>query len=149
MKKIITGILMLALVFSLAACGSEKNNDDDVGIGGDVVQGAEDNNAGADEDFKLEVKEDDHTVVFTADVITFVFTHDGENVTGYTTYTEYDSAEDAKTVADTYKALKDQFVERGIKSVTAKGKYLITEYLESGFAYKTYEDLKVVADMFK
>ncbi len=155
MKKLFALLLTLCMLLSFAACGgsddkketsADNSKQESISDNGGKTDEKEDNGSA---DFTLDVKEDDHTVVFTIATVTQVYTHDGENVTGYTSYTDCGDAETAKAVADSMDLSDSYYSGMGMKSVTAKGKYLVQEYTEEGFAYKTYESLMEAAETYK
>ena len=164
MKKFLALILALLMVLSLAACGASKEDTQDAessqqeesssqtaaGSSSEQTQEdpdpvAEDNGA---DDYQFDVKEDDHTVVISTDSVIMVFTHDGENVTGYTGYVDCGSAAAAKAKVDEVNNAAAFKEEEGIKSVTAKGKYAVIEYTQEAFAVTTYEELHELAELY-
>lgn len=161
MKKFLALLLAVMMVLSLVACGAQKDEDaqdaedqqqEEVIPQDEEKNDAEDTEPVTDDedDYVFDIKEDDHTVVITTDDVIMVFTHDGENVTGYTGYVDCGSAANAKTrVAEVKAAGETYFDEEGIKSVTAKGKYAVVEYTEKAFEVTTYEELHNLAEMLK
>lgn len=164
MKKIWMMLLALTMMLSLAACGaSGKENETKEQQNGEVISGSEEKvteadttagseentTAAAEEDYQFDVKEDDHTVVITANALIMVFTHDGEKVTGYTAYTDLGTAESAKTRAREIQDAPAIWEQEGIKSVTSKGKYVIIEYTEKAFSVTSYEELHALAEQYK
>ena len=150
MKKLLIVLLALIMVISLAACG-ENDNDTQEGENATSEQGdsVPDNKENSDDDYTFDIKEDDHTVVITIANTIQVYTHDGVNVTGYTTYADCGDAETAKTVASSINLNDSYYAGMGIKSVQAKGKYVVQEYTEEGFPCTTYEELHSLAEQYK
>ena len=159
MKKLFALLLTLCMLLSFADCGgndskqSADNNtpkesaSDSTGenASGKADEKEDDNTA----DFTLDIKEDDNTVVFTVGNITQVYTHDGDTITGYTTYTDCGDADTAKAVANSIDLSDSYYEGLGMKSAIAKGKYLVQEYTEEGFTYKSYNDLMEAAETYK
>lgn len=150
MKKFLIVLLALIMVISIAACG-EKNNDTPDGGNTTPEQGdsGSDTNENSDDDYTFDIKEDDHTVVITIANTIQVYTHDGVNVTGYTTYVDSGDAETAKAVANSINLNDSYYANMGMKSVKAKGKYVVQEYGAEGFPCTTYEELHSLAEQYK
>ncbi|MCQ2771297.1 MAG: hypothetical protein MJ236_05810 [Clostridia bacterium] len=144
MKKIIIILMALTIFVFFVACGSIG---DDSGNDTNQVTDNEGNkdNVENNEEFVLNVKEDNHTVVITIGNTTHVFTHDGTNVTGYKTYIDYGDKEVAKIVESSLKGNLDE----GINSVEANGGYVVINYNQDGFLYTTYEDLMEYSNILK
>lgn len=160
MKKFLALLLALVMVLSLVACGAPKNDDtqdaEDQQQEDTIPQDGEKNDAedtepaaDSEDDYTFDIKEDDHTVVITIANTIQVYTHDGANVTGYTTYVDAGDAETAKAVAKSIDLNDSYYSNMGIKSVTAKGTYVVQEYDAEGFPCTTYEDLHYLAEQYK
>ena len=146
MKKILIVLLALIMAISIAACGG-KNTDTNTTSGqGDSVPGNKEN---SDDGYTFDIKEDDHTVVITIANTIQVYTHDGVNVTGYTTYADCGDVETAKAVAGAINPNDEYYAGMGLKSVTTKGSYVVQEYDAEGFPCKTYEELHILAEQYK
>lgn len=168
MKKFIAFLLMAMMAVSLIACGKSKDTETDTSENvseentneQNETEPSEDTEEAKDntdetpletlpEDFVLDVKDDDHTVVFTIANTVQVYTHDGTSVTGYTTYVDAGDKEAAQTLLEIALLREDNYEEEGIKKVELKGNYLVTEYLEKAFPYTTYEELHAAAEMLQ
>lgn len=144
MKKLIAIVLAVLVMFTLVACGGQK---DENGENTDPPQQTADNGG---DDYTFDVKEDDHTVIIYISNTYQVFTHDGVNVTGYTIYTDCGDAETARMLAASVIDPADEYYAgSGVKSVTCKGKYLVQNYDEKGFLCKTYEELHTLAEQYR
>lgn len=150
MKKLLIVLLALIMVIPLAACGG-KNNDTQDGENTTPEQGdsVPDTKENSDDDYTFDIKEDDHTIVITIANTIQVYTHDGVNVTGYTTYVDSGDIETAKTVASAINPNDSYYAGMGLKSVTTKGKYVVQEYDTEGFPCTTYEELHSLAEQYK
>lgn len=150
MKSVFAIMLALITLLSLAACGGKNN---DTPNGGNTTPQQGNSGSDADEDsndrYQFDIKEDDHTVIITIANTIQVYTHDGTNVTGYTTYSDCGDAETAKAVASAINPNNSYYANMGLESVTTKGKYVVQEYSEKGFPCKTYEELHSLAEQYK
>lgn len=150
MKKFFAIMLALIMVISLVACGGKHNDTPDGGNTTPEQKNPGSNTEGnSNDNYQFDIKEDDHTVVITIANTIQVYTHDGVNVTGYTTYVDSGDAETAKAVANSINLNDSYYANMGIKSVKAKGKYVVQEYGAEGFPCKTYEELHSLAEQYK
>lgn len=151
MKKIILLALAVLMVFAFAACGESIEDPENAkNITSEQQEISTSSTQGDnDDDYIFDIKEDDHTVIITIANTKQVYTHDGVNVTGYTTYVDSGDAKTAKVVANSINLEDEYYANLGIKSVKSKGKYLIQEYSEEGFPCKTYEELHDLAEQYK
>ena len=149
MKKFLIVLLTLILAVSLAACGKENNNTQD---GENTAPKQDDPGSDAEgtnnDNYRFDIKEDDHTVIITIANTIQVYTHDGVNVTGYTTYVDSGDAETAKAAASSIDLNDSYYAGMGLKSVTTKGSYVVQEYSEEGFPCRTYEELHTLAEQY-
>ena len=148
MKKFLIVLLALMMTVSLAACGGKNDNTEDGGTP-DSGNSGTNTEGSSDADYKFDIKEDDHTVIITVGNTIQVYTHDGVNVTAYTTYVDCGDVETAKAVAGAININDSYYESLGLKSVKTKGSYVVQEYSEKGFACKTYEELHDLAEMYK
>ena len=148
MTKAVLLLLTLGLVLSLAACGSESGESGEDGGNGGAAQGEAKNNDN-DGEYVFNITEDDHTIIWEIETTKFIFTHDGTNVTSYTTYLDMEDKETADQIVAMYKTLIENNTDEGFKEVYRKGTYVVVEYEQEAFPYTTYEELKEVADIMK
>lgn len=148
MKKILVFLLALAMLLSLVACGEATEEP-----GSSTSQQQEESSSitegDSDSDYQFDIEEDDNTVIITIGNTIQVYTHDGVNVTGYTTYVDSGDADTAKAVASAIDINDSYYEGMGLKSVTTKGKYVVQEYNEEGFPCTTYEELHDLAEQYK
>lgn len=149
MKRIICILLSALMLLSLAACGS-KGKDNDAKEDGPAAAAADNGgeNAGAEggasdsDDFTLEVTEEaDRFIWRITDDTYWVIKHDGKKVTDFETWIYSDSAEDAKTLAESFQVLVNT-PDSGMKGIYAKGRYLVYVFTEDRFPVQTYEEAK-------
>ena len=100
-----------------------------------------------EEEFEYELREDDHTLAWESDGMIIEIAHDGKNITGYKTYSKCASKEEAKDSAKTFEYLNKLSDTPMYKSVEAKGKYLVLDYVE--LPYQTYEEVKTIFDIMQ
>lgn len=147
MKKIAAALIAVLLICSFTACGAkqEENSQESDAQNTDVTTVV----AGADDSYVFDIKEDDHTFVFSMANTYHVYTHDGKKITGYCLYSDVGSAEQAQAAASQVDVNDDYFKSMGYKSVATKGKYMIVEFTEEGFEYKSFEELKEAYEEYK
>ena len=150
LKNAVLLLLSLMLVVSLAACGGESGESGENGEDGNggAAQG-EAKNGGDDGEYVFNITEDDHTIIWEIETTKFIFTHDGTNVTSYTTYLDMEDKETADEIVVMYKTLIENNTDEGFKEVYRKGTYVVVEYEQEAFPYTTYEELKETADIMK
>ena len=159
MKKILALLLAAMMLLALVSCTNGNTNDPE-GTSADAenttepsetdpagTDPAETTESGEDDDFIFDIQEDDNTIIWAVDRVTYVYHHDGVNVTSYECFFEFETIEEAQSSVNTYQALLGSSDE--LKSVTRKGKYMVLSYNESAFPYSDYETLKIVSDAIK
>lgn len=149
MKKLFITMLALIMMISLVACDLTDNGNQDDDVTDQWEPGEQGSKENSDDGYRFDITEDDHTVIIIIGNTRQVFTHDGVNVTGYTTYVDCEDAETARLVAGSINPNDSYYAGLGLKSVTVKGQYVVQEYSEEGFPCKTYEELRDMADAFK
>ena len=167
MKKFLAILLALVMVLSLVACGDKKddvddNNDtpivDDVDDSSkeqqdnedkddediDDIDGVKDVEDIDSDDVDVNVKESGKKVEWQIGNVTYIYTHDGEKVTGYEVRMDMGDTDTAKTVITAYKLNADE--DDTIDDVSRDGQFIVVKYNEKGFEYTSYEDLKSASD---
>ena len=134
MKKIIA---IMALALLLTGCGDNNANENiqENNNSNNVVE-----NKTTTED-KIELYSDDHKIVFKQVAGSYlVFYYEGNQITGYELYLNY---EDSTTASVAYSVLKqDHSAYSNVKNVTQKGQYVIIEYDEAEYSAYSLEDVK-------
>lgn len=154
MKKLLALLLASLAVCSLAACGERQNAKQESTMATIettiAATEAEHEETSTNSDFSLSTiyESEDQLIWKIGDADSYVVYHDGTNVTQCFLYTKADSEEEAKETAE---ALQSLIGTEGynIKNITSKGKYIVYEYSEDGFVYKTYEEAKAAFDIAK
>lgn len=88
------------------------------------------------------VRCDEHTVAFRIGTMLAAVFHDGENVTGYATYTDMGSNDAARRMAAQYEGNYPS----GVEEFTVVESYLVAHYAREYFPYATYEELMETAE---
>lgn len=154
MKKFLAILLALVMVLSLVACGDKKddvddNNDtpivDDVDDSSKEQQDNEDKDDADFDDVDVNVKDSGKKVEWQIGNITYIYTHDGQKVTGYEARVDMGDVDSAKAVITAYKLNAEE--DDTIDDVSRDGQYIVIKYNEKGFEYTSYEDLKSASDM--
>ncbi len=100
------------------------------------------------EEPEIAVSEAYHSMTWTQGPTRYVFTHDGTKVNSYMVYMDMGSEEYAKQVLAEALANEELKNSENIKEISTTGQFVIIEYNESAFVYKTYDELKAAAELF-
>ena len=152
MKKLISILLVLMMLLTVVSCG--KNSEDgEGGLFGGKSGSSEEADGGEDEvDFEIGFTEEKNKLVWSfSEGLYYEIRHDGKNVTGQAMYISYGNHDAAKAAVDTIKAMMvlGTAEDSEVKSISAKGEYVVYEYNESGYEYQTYEEAKEAFDSAK
>ena len=153
MKKYLLIIIALCLTVSLAGCGDKK---EEANNGGETKQPETNDNTDNEEEVvedipamieDYELYSDDTKLVFKDGSTYKIYYYSGKKVTGYQTYTDYGTSEDANS------ALLNLQKDKTMKDVYVKGQYLVIEYAESQYKNlnptelrSKYSDIEQVQD---
>ena len=163
MKKFLAMLLALVMVLSLAACGNKTDavddrNDTPAVVDNDNSSKEQQDNEDKDDiedkddadsednvDIDVNVKDNGNKIEWQIGNITYIYTHDGEKVTGYEARMDMGDVDSAKAVIAAYKLNAEE--DDTIDDISRDGQYIVIKYNESGFEYTSYEDLKSASDM--
>jgi hypothetical protein len=131
-------------MFITTACGTETNNN----------KGEENTNSNTNTETSesektvyddIELYSDDTKYVFEMGNTKYIFYYSGDEITGYTTYTEYEDAETANAV---YSLLKKEDLT-GVDKYYTKGKYIVYELNKSEYEDMKASDIKLAYSYMK
>ena len=149
-RKFLFSLLVVLSLFLVVGCGSKKdsetkpksNNTDEVI---DKIDQSN-NNSNNDDSSALEninLYSDDKQIVFANQNVKMVFTYEGDTITGYYEYIDYQDKSLANQALAALKYADDKDEDDNtIKDYYVKGTYLVIEYKESEFEGTTLEDIK-------
>ena len=151
-KKVLIGFLLLTLVF-LTGCGNREEETEEKNNSNEVIENKEESNTNNEEEHETVMTEDyelytdDKKLVFKDGNTYSIYYYSGTKITGYHTYTDYETEESATEALTNYQKLKN--VDRAY----TKGRYLVLEYNKSEYknltVYKVrsaYGDLEQLPD---
>ena len=126
MKKALSLLITILLIFGLTACGKKTETKEPT--------------AEPAVEYALGLREDEHTIIWETGTVTHVYKHDGTKITGYTEYLDAIDAETAEaTVAEACENGKP--VDKEYKSVTAKEQYVIVEFNDEYIPLTEYSEV--------
>ena len=128
-KKLLTGLFAIIMCFALVGCGKEEQKNQPENNNEQPKQ--EENNKDS-----VDLYSDDTRIVFSTDQGLIIFYYEGNKITGYHVYFDYEDNETATYALSTLE--KDEEVEK----MYVRDKYLVFEYKESAYEYLTLEDVK-------
>ena len=147
LKIALIGILSIVLCLVLTGCGTEpaeKSQEvEDIKIEALGDDDLEDEDIEDEEEAEYEssvtkLYEDDSKIVYQDGEAIMEFTFNGEEITGYKVYTEFDTAEDAQLALDDYNEDPDEDISRAY----VEGNKLYFEYDESVYGELTASEVK-------
>jgi hypothetical protein len=142
MKKLLFGLLSIAMCFALTGCGNNASDDNKKAI--EQGESGDDN-----ENSDIKLYSSDNRLVFNANDMYFIvvdFDADG-NATALKWIYNYQDSLTAKTMVSAIKANLDE--EDDVKSVEQDGKYIVVEYEEPAYEGLNYETTKAAFSMYK
>lgn len=143
-KKILFGLLAVIMCVCLVGCGNNNSSDQEHK---EIINNAEENKKN-DDGQRFTITSDDTKYVVTNGTSSQVFYHEGETITGYALYIDYDDAETAKRMYDVYKSSYEN--QDTVKKLSVDRNYLIVEYVDDyikeQFGNQTLSNIKAVYD---
>ena len=141
LKTLLLGVVAIIMCLSLTGCGSTTENltkqvENATNEITNTIEDNDENNASDGDSLKL--YSDDSKIVFDGDQGRLVFGYEGDKITSYKLYVEYENATLANIAVNVLKETSGSEV----KDVKTEGRYVIVEYNESEFKDLTVESVK-------
>ena len=164
LKKALALIAAALMLASLVSCGEQAKTGEDTSIeetaadagekaeeteADETAEAQEEEEVTPPEEYEFDFAEEDNKVVWTLGPVTFVYFHDGVNVTGYETHIGYDTEEEAKLAYDALSASSEESRDEGIEGFSRDGNTIIVRYSAESSEIKTYEELIATSELFK
>ena len=137
MKKVVT---IMAIAFLLTGCGNANQVNNKEVVSNTNENQVVENNSNQETD-KIELYSDDHKIVFKQVTGSYlVFYYEGNQITGYETYLDYEDSTTASVAVDIIKNDHENY--QNVKSVSQKGQYVVVEYNENEYSAYSLDDVK-------
>ncbi len=139
MKKV---FIILTMIFVLAGCGSDKVDNTNEVVNDNTSANVSENKTSNNASDIVELYSDDTKIVFKqANNSSIVFYYEGNTITGYELYLNY---EDPTTASVAYTVLqKDHSAYENVESISQKGQYVIIKYNNDAYSGYTLEEVKM------
>ena len=137
MKKLIT---IFALCLLLTGCGDKENTEEAEKVVNNTTSNTTEEVKKDVE--KIELYSDDTKIVFKqVNGSYLVFYYEGDSITGYETYLDY---EDTTTASVAYTVLKaDHSAYENVEEILQKGQYVIIKFNNDAYSGYTLEEVKL------
>ena len=142
MKKILLTLLALFLSFSLTACGSDEEKEENKGgekTSEVETDEGENNNSVEDVAEKIKLYSDDTKMVFKNGNTQLVYYYSGDKITAYHAYIDYETAALANLALSTIEEN-----DTAIAKAYTNGRYLVVEYAESEYENTTVKEIRAL-----
>ena len=134
MKKIILCSLLFLMMLFATGCGNDTTTGEDETNNGGSSSEVESKS----DDDKIELYSDNTKMVFQNGTSSLVYYYEGDKITGYHAYIDYENAATANYVL----SMLDK--NESIAKAYTKGRYVVIEYAESEYENTTTDEIRLL-----